>query len=98
MEQRYGASADLGNIQNPGAIGQALSASRVHSLVTINATWITPAGDWAIANAVGEVSAAKMGNYLSYVMTSNVTHATTGSSGLPTVEARVIRSAAVERV
>lgn len=93
IEQRYGASADLGNIQNPGAIGQALSASRVHSLVTINATWITPAGAWAIANAVGEVSAAKMGNYLSYVMTSNVTHSTTGSSVLPTVEARVISSA-----
>ena len=94
IEQHYGASADLGNVQNPGAIGQALSASRVHSLVTINATWITPAGAWAIANAVGEVSAAKMGNYLSYVITSNVTHATTGSSVLPTVEARVIGSAA----
>ena len=94
IEQHYGASADLGNIQNPGAIGQALSASRVHSLVTINATWITPAGAWAIANAVGEVSAAKMGNYLPYVITSNVTHSTTGSSVLPTVEARVIGSAA----
>ena len=58
-----GATADLGNV-NPAAIGQALGASATYSLVTINATWITPAGARAIANAVGEVSAAKIGSYL----------------------------------
>jgi protein tyrosine kinase modulator len=75
-----GAGADLGNV-NPAAIGQALSASATHSLVSINATWNTSAGATAVANAVGEVSEAKMGNYLG------------GSLVQPAVAARVISSA-----
>jgi capsular polysaccharide biosynthesis protein len=74
-----GAGADLGNV-NPAAIGQALSASATHSLVSINATWITSAGATAIANAVGEVSQAKIESYL-------------GSLVQPPVAARVISSA-----
>ncbi len=74
-----GAGADLGNV-SPAAIGQALSASATYSLVTINATWITPAGATAIANAVGEVTQAKIGNYL-------------GSLVQPPVAARVISAA-----
>ncbi len=73
-----GAGADLGNA-NPAAIGQALSASATHSLVSINATWITSAGATAIANAVGEVSQAKIGSYLGGLV--------------PPVTARVISSA-----
>jgi capsular polysaccharide biosynthesis protein len=74
-----GASADFRNV-NPVAIGQALSASATYSLVSINATWITPVGAKAIANAVGEVSEAKIGSYL-------------GSLVQPAVAAQVISSA-----
>lgn len=62
--QRYGSNPDLGDWQNAGAIGGALSAVRVHSLVTVTATWATAPGAWAIANAVGEVSVTKIGTYL----------------------------------
>ena len=77
--EQDGAGADLGNV-SPAAIGQALSASSTYSLVTINATWITSAGATAIANAVGEVSSAKIGNYL-------------GSLVQPPVAARVVSAA-----
>jgi len=70
IEQRYGANADLGDWQNISVIGQALNAVRVHSLVTVTTTWNTPAGAWAIANAVGEVSVAKIGTYLDYVISN----------------------------
>ncbi len=68
IAQRYGTNADLGDVQNASAIGQALNAVRVHSLVTITTTWSTPAGAWAITKAVGEVSVAKIGTYLDYVI------------------------------
>ena len=89
IQQRYGANTDLGDWQNPSAIGQALSATRVHSLVTINTNWSTPAGAWAIANAVGEVSVAKIGAYLDYVIKNNAT----GNFVPPQVSARVIAAA-----
>jgi hypothetical protein len=94
IEQRYGANADLGDWQNIIAIAQSLSATRVHSLVTINTTWNTPAGAWAIANAVGEVSVAKLGTYLDYVIPGNTTRSTTDNFVQPIVSARVITSAA----
>ena len=74
-----GAGADLGNV-SPAAIGQALSASSTYSLVTINATWITPAAATAITTAVGEVTQAKIGNYV-------------GSLVQPAVAARVVSAA-----
>ncbi|HVB75145.1 MAG TPA: hypothetical protein VNE38_16465 [Ktedonobacteraceae bacterium] len=94
INQRYGANPGLGDWQNVGAIGGALSAVRVNSLVTITTNWATSAGAWAIANAVGEVSTSKMGVFLDYVVTQDATH--TSSSGnvqLPAVSARVISSA-----
>jgi hypothetical protein len=90
IQQRYGANADLGDWQNSSAIGQALNASRVHSFVTINTNWITPAGAWAIANAAGEVSVAKIGTYLDYVIKNNATQNSTGNFVPPQVAARVI--------
>jgi protein tyrosine kinase modulator len=89
IQQRYGANADLGDWQNPSAIGQALSANRVHSLVTIDTNWTTPAGAWAIANAVGEVSVANIGTYLDYMIKNN----STGNFMPPKVSARVITAA-----
>jgi capsular polysaccharide biosynthesis protein len=64
IQQHFGNNPDLGDWQNAGAIGGALGAARVDTLVTITATWITAPGAWAIANAVGEVSVAKLGTYL----------------------------------
>jgi len=92
--QRFGTNPDLGDWQNVDTIGGALNAVRVHSLVTITTTWATNAGAWAIANAVGEVSAAKMGVFLDYVVTSDPSHASTGGTfEQPAVSARVITSA-----
>jgi capsular polysaccharide biosynthesis protein len=91
--QRLGANADLGDWQNTSAIGQAVNAVRVHSLVTVNTTWSTPAGAWAIANAVGEVSVAKLGSYLDYVISNNTTRSTTDNFVQPQVSARIITSA-----
>jgi capsular polysaccharide biosynthesis protein len=93
IEQRYGVNADLGDWKNTGAIGQALNAVRVHSLVTVNTTWSTPAGAWAIANAVGEVSVAKLGTYLDYVISKDSTRSATDNFVQPQVSARVITSA-----
>ena len=94
ITRRYGANADLGDWHNTGAIGGALSAVRVHSLVTITSTWPTDAGAWAIANAVGEVSVAKLGVFLDYVVTSDASHTSTSATfEQPAVSARVISSA-----
>jgi len=93
IQQRYGANADLGDWQNPSAIGQALSATRVHSLVTINTDWSTPAGAWAIANAIGEVSVANIGTYLNYEIKNSAIQNSTGNFVPPQVSARVISAA-----
>jgi len=93
IQQRYGANADLGDWQNTSAIGQALNTVRVHSLVTVTTTWNTSAGAWAIANAIGEVSAAKIGAYLDYVIPNDATPGTTGNFVQPQVSARVITAA-----
>ncbi len=94
INQRFGANADLGDWHNTEAIGGALNAVRVHSLVTITTTWATDAGAWAIANAVGEVSAAKMGLFLDYVVTADPSHTSTSATFVqPAVSARVISSA-----
>ena len=91
--QRYGANADLGDWQNPSLIGQALNATRVHSFVTINTNWITTAGAWAIANAAGEVSVAKIGTYFDYVIKNNATQNSPGNFVTPQVSARIITAA-----
>lgn len=91
--QRYGPNPDLGNWQDASAIGAALNATRVHSLVTVNVTWSSPIGAWAIANAVGEVSANNLGTYLDYVI--NAAHSSGGinTNMPPAVSARVISNA-----
>lgn len=93
IQQRFGANADLGDWQNTAAIGQAITAVRVHSLVTINTTWNTPAGAWAIANAIGEVSVAKLGIYLDYALKNDATQNSTSNFAPPQVSARVITAA-----
>lgn len=93
IQQRYGSHPELGNWQDPGAIASALSATRAHSLVTVSVNWDTAAGAWAIAQAVGEVSSSKIGQYLDYVIATDYTHG--GAYAQPEVSARVISAASV---
>ena len=87
-------NADLGNTQDPGAIASALSATRVHSLVTISVNWSTAAGAWAISNAIGEIATARIGQYLDYVVATDYTHTSTAGTYIqPEVSARVIGAA-----
>src|SRR5438105_15647258 len=91
IEQRYGSHPDLGDWQNTAAIGGALSGLRAHTVMAVTATWPTPAGAWAIANAVGEVSAAHICIYLEYVVSKEASCSV--NSALPVVTAQVISSA-----
>ncbi|HXX77425.1 MAG TPA: hypothetical protein VEI53_02960 [Ktedonobacteraceae bacterium] len=93
IQRRFGPNPDLGDWQDPPAIGQALNASRVHNIVTITTTWATPAGAWAIANAVGEVSVSNIGAYLNYVIKTNASQNLAANSEPPQVSARVISAA-----
>ena len=95
IEQRYGASPDLGsNWQDPSAIAGALSSTRSHSLVTISVNWSTAAGAWAISNAIGEISTLRIGQYLDYVIATDYTHTSTvGTYIQPEVSARIISAA-----
>lgn len=95
IEQRYGPNPNLGDWKNPGAIGGVLSASRTDSLVTITDTWITPAGAWAIANAVGEVTVANINSYLDYVVNVGTTPTPTNNIAQPPMAARVITGATI---
>lgn len=102
IQQRYGAHADLGannDWQSPddgtlSAIAGALNATRTHSVVTITVNWSTVAGSWAIANAIGELSSSRIGQYLDYVVATDYTHnTTTGNYIQPEVSARVVSAA-----
>lgn len=93
IKQRYGPNSDLGDWQNTGAIGSALSSVRAHSLVTVSATWTSEAGAWAIANAVGEVSTTNICTYLGYVIPKQASCTTTADNSQSAVSARVISNA-----
>ena len=90
INQHY-PNADLGNWQDSSAIGAAISTTRTHNLVTVTVTWSTPAGAWAIANAIGEVSTNHLGKYLDYEVRS--ASSTTGNDTHPLVSAQVLNSA-----
>ncbi|GAC1624014.1 MAG: hypothetical protein NVS4B9_15510 [Ktedonobacteraceae bacterium] len=66
ITQRFGAKPELGTLQDPTTITAALKSTRAHTLVTVDVTWDTEAGAWAIAHAVGEVSQATVPRYLDY--------------------------------
>ncbi len=93
LVQRYGPNPDLGDWHNAAAIGGALDANHIHSLVTVNVTWSTPAGAWAIANAIGEVSTTSIGSYLDYVITNDPAHTSTSGIMQPAVSARIVSKA-----
>ena len=93
IHHKFGANPDLGDLTNPevaiGAIGSSVTASRSHSLVTVSVSWNTPAGAWAIANAIGEVTATHINDYNSDVITGNLTR----STDKPTIAANVVIAA-----
>lgn len=97
IKQKFGANPDLGDLANPGvavsAISSSITAGRAHSLVTVSASWNTPAGAWAIANAIGEVSIAHINDYSDYVVTNDATRAGITTSQRPVVAAKVIIAA-----
>src|SRR5579885_920671 len=75
---------DLGNWQDPGAIAGALSATRTHSVVVFSVNWSTAAGAWAIANAIGEVTSARIGQYLNYPeIAAHIVSATSTPAPIP---------------
>lgn len=82
-------NGDLGNWNNAAAITGALTATRIHSVVTIGVNWPTEAGAWAIAHAVGEVTTAHMPEYLDYQVNSK----SANSTDYPIAAARVINQA-----
>lgn len=93
ITSRFGPNPDLGDWRNAQAVGGALSATASHSLVTINVLWGTPAGAWAIANAVGEVSEAHMDNYLDYEVRNNPSAPPQATNTHPLASAEIISNA-----
>lgn len=70
ITQRFGPHPDLGDWQTASTISAALTSAHIHTLVTVNVLWSTPAGAWAIANAIGEVGATQISTYLDYEVRS----------------------------
>jgi capsular polysaccharide biosynthesis protein len=89
-ESQSGSHPDLGGLQE-GNIGGALSAGRVHSLVTVTATWPNGAGAQAIAKAVGEVTTKHIDEYMDYVISNNSSLSTAATR--PVIAARVVTGA-----
>jgi capsular polysaccharide biosynthesis protein len=94
ITQKFGANPDLGDLTNSAvavsAIGGSVTATRAHSLVTVAVSWNTPAGAWAIANAIGEVSTAHINDYTDYVITNPSTRSAVTTANRPAVAARVV--------
>jgi capsular polysaccharide biosynthesis protein len=88
ITQRYGSNPNLGDWQNPAAISAAVSAARIHNLVTVTVNWSTPAGAWAIAHAIGEVSTSHLGTYLDYEVRSP-----SNATAHPVVSAQIVSDA-----
>lgn len=71
ITSKFGNHPDLSDWQNAGAIGSAITATRIHALITFTVSWGTRAGAWAIAHATGEVISSNVGQYFNYSLISN---------------------------
>jgi protein tyrosine kinase modulator len=94
--QRYGPNPDLGNVQDLSALSVAITSTRIHNQVTVNVTWTTPAGAWAIAKAIGEVTTAHISSYLNYGLMNTSAYVSGPSSKSvlqPVVSASVVSDA-----
>ena len=89
IEKRF-PGQDLGDITNASAIGSSLTATRNYSLVTLNVSWSTPAGAWAIADATDKVSTTNIGKYIDFVVRSN---AVASGQGQDLASAEVVNAA-----
>ena len=78
--QRYGPNPDLGNVQDPGALAGAITSTHIHNQAIVSVTWATPAGAWAIARAIGEVTTAHISSYLNYGLMNTSAYASGPSS------------------
>ena len=96
IQQRFGPNADLGDWHTASAIGSALTATVSHTLVHIDVAWSTPAGAWAIANAISEVSTTQMSHYLDYEVRSLSTTSPTDSHPLASATVISVASAPVQ--
>ncbi len=92
ITQKYGANPDLGGINATG-IGGAITAQRVHALVTITVNWSTAPGAWAISNAVGEILSTNVCAYLNYDIPQGNSCSATANAGQPIVTAKLISAA-----
>jgi capsular polysaccharide biosynthesis protein len=88
ITQRYGSTADLGNVNSPAAIGSAFTITHSYTLVSVAVTWNTQAGAWAIAHALGTVSEKHIAQFLSYDI-----QAPTKTTTQPAVAAQVVSDA-----
>jgi capsular polysaccharide biosynthesis protein len=79
---------NIGDWNNASTITSpsTLTATRIHSVVTIDVNWPTEAGAGAIAHAMGEVITAHIAEYLDYRISSN----SIDSTGYPIAAAKVI--------
>jgi capsular polysaccharide biosynthesis protein len=93
IANRFGSNPDLGDWQNASAVGSSLTATALHNLVTINVMWSTPAGAWAIANAVGEVSQAHISTYLDYEVRNNPSSSPQATNTHPLAAAGIVSGA-----
>lgn len=93
ITQRFSSDPDLGSLQDPTVITAALKPTRAHDLVTINVTWNTEAGAWAIAHAVGEVSQASVPRYLDYEV-----RGPNGATNHPLAAAEIVSDATTPKI
>lgn len=89
-ESQSGSNSIPGGLQE-GNIAGALSAGRVHSLVTVTATWPNGDGAKALAKAVGEVTTAHIDEYMDYVISNN--SSVSAIATRPVIAARVVTGA-----
>lgn len=96
ISEHYGPNPDLGPWQDPASLAAAISSSRIHNQVTVSVTWTTPAGAWAIAKAIGEVTTAHISSYLNYGLMNTSAYVAGSSSKSvlqPVVSAAVVSDA-----
>ncbi len=95
ITQRFGPKPNLGSLQDPATIAAALKPTRAHTLITVDVTWDTEAGAWAIAHAVGEVSQASIPHYLDYEIRAQNG---AGSTNHPLAAAEIMSDATMPKV
>jgi len=95
IAQHFGTKPNLGSLQDPTNIIAALKTTRTHALVTIDVSWDTEAGAWAIAHAIGEISRASVPHYLDYEVDGQ---STGNGANHPLPVAEIVSDATVPKI